>query len=217
MKALIYTLFISILFTSCFEIIEEVNLNQDGSGSFEYTLNMSQSRKEINSLRQLDSFRNYHIPTEDELNQSINEGLAILKTCDGISSVSLSRDYENYVFRLKFNFDTITNLNQAISKTFGGMAHRALPFQASFDWNNTSYQRNSDFHESGAFEDLSLQNRKVMSTSHYINIVRLPGEVKAVLNPRAKVSGNKKAVFLKSNILQLIKGNEAMQNTILMK
>jgi hypothetical protein len=217
MKTRFYLLLLPILFTSCFEIIEEVNLNADGSGNFEYTLNMSQSRKELNSIRNLDSFRNYHIPSETELSASIDRGIAILKACNGISNVSIDRDYDNYVFKLKFDFDTITSLNAAIAKTFLGMADKPLPFSASFNWSQGQYHRVSNFHQSGAFQDLNLQNRKILSSSDYISIVRLPQEIKAVKNNRAKISGNKKAVFLRSNLLGLIDGKQAMENTILMK
>jgi hypothetical protein len=217
MKNRYYLFLLSFLFVGCFDIIEELTINDDGSGSFEYTLNMSQSRKKLNSIRQLDSFRNFHIPTQVELDASINDGLSILKASSGIHNVRIQKDYTEYIFHLTLDFDTITDLNTAIQKIYSGMADRALPFLASFDYQGSSYERKSNFHSSGAFQNLNPQNRKILSTSTYINIVRFPSEVKAVLNTRAKLSGNKKAVFLKSNLLDLVDGKHTMKNTVLMK
>jgi hypothetical protein len=42
-------------FTSCIEIIDDVTVKNDGSGSMKYTINLSASKVKINTILALDS------------------------------------------------------------------------------------------------------------------------------------------------------------------
>ena len=57
MKLMIYILSIITVFSisSCIEIIDDLTLNSDGTGSFKYTINLSASKIKINSILALDS------------------------------------------------------------------------------------------------------------------------------------------------------------------
>ena len=217
-KPLTFLLIILALgFTSCFEIIKEITLKEDGSGHFEYTLNLSQSRKKLNSIRQLDTFGNYHIPSEAELNAEIDRGKRIFMSTKGVHNVKVKRDYENYIFTINLDFDSVECLNNALQRTVKLMSGNPLQFKAAYDWTGSVCSRESDWHSSGAFADLNRQNRKIFESSSYVTIVRLPQKVKAMSNANAKISVNQKAVFLKTTLLDLVDGNATLKNDIALK
>ncbi len=65
----IFVFALLLICTGCFEIIEEVSLNEDGSGKVTLTLNLSRSKTRINSIMLLDSVNNYEVPSEQEIRQ----------------------------------------------------------------------------------------------------------------------------------------------------
>jgi hypothetical protein len=67
----ISSILIIFLYTSCFEIIEEVNMNEDGTGSFNFTINMSQSKIQINSMFLLDSVNGRPMPKKEDFEKAL--------------------------------------------------------------------------------------------------------------------------------------------------
>ncbi len=101
-----------LLLNSCLEVIEEVNLNDNGSGKLSYTINLSQSRTKINSLLLLDSIDGHEIPSEIEIRNKIDEVIHVIKDTEGISNVTKSLDFDNYIFKFSCDFSTLRALNK---------------------------------------------------------------------------------------------------------
>ena len=71
--AIVFTsLLIILLFPACFEIVEEVSLNNDGSGSFCFTINMSQSKLNINAMLLLDSVNGRPVPKMENMKKTVS-------------------------------------------------------------------------------------------------------------------------------------------------
>ena len=60
-----------IFFQSCFEIVETVFLNTDGSGNFQLVLNLSKSKTKINSLIKMKTVNGHDIPSKEEIKDKI--------------------------------------------------------------------------------------------------------------------------------------------------
>ena len=73
MRLLTFLLLVFSLFglTSCIEIIDDVTVNNDGSGSLKYTINLSASKVKINSILALDSLEGRPVPSKEELEERI--------------------------------------------------------------------------------------------------------------------------------------------------
>ncbi|WFO15142.1 hypothetical protein M601_014875 [Cellulophaga baltica 4] len=99
------------LFTSCFEVLEEINLNSDGSGTMLVTFNLSRSKSKIASVMLLDSVNGYKVPSKDDINLALKDAENHLKTINGISNIKKTADFENYIFTLSCNFDKVANLD----------------------------------------------------------------------------------------------------------
>ncbi|HIC30718.1 MAG TPA: hypothetical protein EYO76_02255, partial [Flavobacteriaceae bacterium] len=118
-KLLIYSsLFILFLtFSSCFEVIEEVDLNSDGSGSITFTLNMSQSKSKLASIMLLDSVNGVKVPSRKDIQNGINDVVEELKKAKGISNIKKTEDYENFIFSVKCDFRDIENINNIVEES----------------------------------------------------------------------------------------------------
>ena len=101
-----YTLAVFLLctITSCFEVIEEVNLKNDGSGSMIFTLNMSKSKAKLASIMLLDSVNGFKVPSRKDIQKSLDEIVAELNKAEGITNVKETADYDNFIFSVSCNF-----------------------------------------------------------------------------------------------------------------
>ena len=73
--------------TGCIEIIDDLTLNMDGTGSFKYNINLSSSKVKINSILALDSLDGKRVPSIGEIKQKIDRLDEQLKSESGISNV----------------------------------------------------------------------------------------------------------------------------------
>ena len=108
--------------TSCFEVIEDISFKKDGSGVVKLILNLSQSKNEINTLMKLDSSSGYKIPTESDINSYLNRVLQSLKSTEGLSNVSIKRDFKNWIFEVKSNFKNSENLEKGLQSVHAEFA-----------------------------------------------------------------------------------------------
>ena len=118
----IFSLLLLFSFTSCFEIVEDISFKKDGSGVLKLILNLSQSKNEINTLMKLDSSSGYNIPTESDINSYLDRALQKLKSIEGLSNVSINRDFKNWIFEVKTNFKNGENLEKAIQSVHSEFA-----------------------------------------------------------------------------------------------
>ena len=85
--------------TGCFEVVEEVTLNEDGSGKVTFNINMSQSKTKLNSIMLMDSINGYKIPKKSDINNAILKIEQHLKNTPGISNINKVVDYKNFIFQ----------------------------------------------------------------------------------------------------------------------
>src|SRR3546814_567554 len=106
------------LFSSCFQLIEEITLNTDGSGTLALTANLSQSRSKLASIMLLDSVNGYKVPSKQEVRKELEEVSNTLRSVQGISNVSHAVDFDNYILNIRFSFEDVANLNDITALIF---------------------------------------------------------------------------------------------------
>ncbi|WP_298478449.1 hypothetical protein [uncultured Maribacter sp.] len=221
-KALVYfSLFLCIsLCTSCFEILEEIKLNKDGSGTIMVTLNMSKSKTKLASLMLLDSINGYKIPSEDEIDESFKDVLYHLEKTPGISNIKKTKDFENYVFTISCDFKNVDNVNaifkDLIKKQNKNNYTNFTTTNLSYNTSTNVFRRHFTYDDAikKSFNNLKTEDRKVFDDASYTCIYRFENKVKNVSNINAKVAPNKGAVFLKIDALSLILGEKNVENKI---
>lgn len=208
------------LCTSCFEILEEIKLNKDGSGTIMLTLNMSKSKTKLASIMLLDSINGHKIPTKNDISKAFNDMAYHLEKTPGISNIKKTKDFDNYIFTVSCNFKNVDQVN-AIFKDLIEKQNRKKHTNfttTNFSYNKTNGIFNRYFTYDNTikkhFNNLNAEDRKVFDNASYTCIYRFADKIKSVSNTNAKISPNKTAVFLKTDALALIMGKKSIKNQI---
>jgi hypothetical protein len=215
-----FVCFLLVLNSSCFDILEEINLNKDGSGSVMLTVNMSKSKTKLASIMLLDSINGHKVPTDADINNAIQDVINHLKKSEGISNIKHTKDLENYIFSVSCDFKDITSLNGITSQLIKEQNKKEKTnFNTSnfaYDTANGVFERNFkyDAQMKKSFDYLKKEDRKIFDDASFVGIYRFKESVKDVSNKLAKVAPSKKAVMLKIDAMSLIHGEKTIQNKI---
>ncbi len=209
-----------ILNSSCFDILEEINLNKDGSGTMVFTINMSKSKTKLASMMLLDSINGYKIPSEDDIALALNDVVAHLKKAKGISNIEQRKDLENYIFSVSCDFDAIGSLNGLTSKLIQDQNKRE---NTNFETSNFAYSPSEMVFErkftydpsiKKSFDHLKKEDKKVFQDASFTAIYRFEDLVGNTSNTAAKIAPSKKAVMLRVDAMSFIFGQKTIQNKI---
>jgi len=209
-------LFFSFLLQGCFDIIEQIALKSNGSGSFELIVNLSRSRTQLNSMMKMKTVNGHKVPSKQEVEDAVLKFKQKLEKDPGITLVKTELDFKNYIGKLNFNFSEIGMLNAAMQKMGENVKDQREGFKEVFQYNpaTNTLSRVNKFSLDEAYRKMSIADREIFATSSYTCIYRFDDEVRSVRNVNSKISANKKAVMLKSSALDLIKGRKTIDNQI---
>ncbi len=215
-------IFFTFTFTGCFEIIEEVELKEDGSGSLSYTLNLSQSKTKINSALLLDSFNGFKIPDEQNIKNKINELLDVLRKSEGLSNVNSIQNFDNYIFTFSCDFETVENLNQAtkyLNESYKNTETNDIASSKHFTFNKESgtFKRKGNYGRKANPDEVEDETLTALNQAEFTSIYRFSSEVSSVSNKNARISPNKKAVMLKHKAMDIATGKQTIENIITLK
>ncbi|WP_129021514.1 hypothetical protein [Edaphocola flava] len=210
----------SIMFSSCFETVEEINLNSDGSGRMILTLNVSQSKAKVASLMKLKTVNGYKVPSQQEIVAELNKTAVALRNMPGISNVKTTNDFSNYIFTVSFDFKEVSNINTASTKILQQYKIPAYNI-ARYQYNKAAktfiktYQLNPETKKQ--YMDLKQEDKEVFKNALYTSVYRFDAPVKAQTNKDAKLSGSKKAVMFRTAITNIVTYGTSVNNTIILQ
>jgi len=204
-------------FSSCFQIIEEITMKNDGTGDVVLTINLSQSKTKVASVMLLDSVQGYKVPSKQKIQQELNQAVAYLKKMDGISNVKSTSDFNNYIASISFSFKEVSNINNITMNILARQKIKAAN-TSSYSYNKTTKTFSRKYQSVATakteFNKLKSQDKAVFNGASYTSIYRFESLVTSTSNPASNVSKSKKAVMLKSNITDLINGKISVSNQI---
>jgi len=220
-KPVFFLVLVLVLFLpSCFEIIEEINLNSDGSGSFCFTFNLSQSKLQINSMFLLDSVNGRPVPKKENINASIDKVEAALKQENDLSEIIIKRNWDEYIFSFAGKFKKTDALNEAIQKIyniFENPEKQTVAVGSDFDYSNRIFTRNYNYNLANQYAGLSEKDKLVFENAKYTCIYRFPFSVGTFSNSGAKISKSGKAILLKVDVKDLVTNIKTLKNSINLK
>lgn len=205
-----------ITITSCFEVIEEIDLKSDGSGTMTYTLNLSKSKSKIASIMLLDSINGYKVPSRQDIQKGLNDIVAELNKADGITNVTKTADYENFIFSVKCNFKDVDKINKIATNVSNKQKNKMVISSYFFDKNNGQFKRKYTYSDQikKQYSKLNSKNKKVFDDASYTAIYRFDKTVLSQNNSKAKVSKSKKAVMQRLNAMEIIDGSGNLSTQI---
>lgn len=219
MKLKTFLLLLPLVFlSSCFEFIEEITYTDSEKGQCLLTLNCSQSKIKIKNLMKLDTFMGLNIPSIGQLQNDIIKAKKLIGEIEGINTVITSSDFDNFIFTVKFNFDSTASLNKALNAIAKVESTRhPIPYYTIYEKNNTQFIRNKVPDDSTSAKAVKQGNLSLIAGATATSIYRFAQPVKSISNAKALISKNKQAVMLKQPVADIIKKPSLFSNTILFK
>jgi len=215
-KLVLFAFLIPIL-SSCFEVVEEISMRNDGTGDVVLTINLSQSKTKVASVMLLDSVQGYKVPSKQKIQQELNEAVAYLRKSKGISNVKSTSDFNNYIATVSLSFKDVSDINN-ITKNILTQQKIKATNTSSYSFNKVTKTFLRKYQPVGTakteFNKLKSKDKAVFNGATYTSIYRFESLVTSTSNPASNVSKSKKAVMLRSSIMDLINGKTNVSNQI---
>jgi len=210
-------LFPLLLLTSCFDILDKVNVKADGTGEYTIILNASKSKTRLVSISKMETINGKKVPKKGEIENKINEAARIFKATPGISNVKTSMDFDNYIIRLSCNFKKIENINAGLEQLKAkNILGKMVPTQIySQNLQKKLLTRNKVNTFKADYDKMGKADKEIFNNARYTSVMQFENTVKSQTNSAYLLAPNKKAVKLEADILDLIFQKKQLQNTIL--
>jgi hypothetical protein len=214
-----YILFFSLIFifVSCIEINDDLKINSDGSGTFKYVVNLSESKTKLNTMLALDSLDGKKVPSLDEIKEIIAEYKMKIASKNGISNVSVETDFTNFILRFSCDFDDVVSLQKAIreiaiekdkKQEFKEINHTWLEFE------DNKLIRSVPNLTTETIQKLKKEDSEALKNGKYTSVTRFDKEIEKCENPKAIISKNGTACMIKTSPYLLLKNLDILENTI---
>lgn len=206
-----------LLLTSCFDILEKVNVKEDGTGEYTVILNASKSKTRLASISKMETINGKKVPKRPEIEAKMNEASRIFKATPGLSNVKTSMDFDNYIIKLSCNFRKIENINAGLEQLKAkNIIGKMVPTQIySQNMDGKSFTRNKTNTFKSDYDKMSRADKEIFNDARYISVLQFENTIKSQTNTVYSLSPNRKAVKLETPVLDLILQKKQLQNTIL--
>ncbi len=204
-------------FTSCIEIIDDVTVKNDGSGTMKYTINLSASKVKINTILALDSLDGKKVPSKDEIETKIASFVRKMKTKTGISNVQMESTLTDFIFKFQCDFTSVSALQTALKevieeeiedKNIKELDHKWM------SWDGQKLIRSIPDVTIEKTKELKAEDIELLKKGSYTSITRFERAVERFDNANAQLSQNKLAVMIKTNPYLLSQNYSLLENTI---
>lgn len=218
MKTLRYlTLFLVPILTGCIEIIDDLSINEDGSGTFKYTINLSSSKVKVNSILALDSLDGKKIPTTNDISMEINEFIEQLKNQEGIYNVTMSSDFDNFIFKFSCDFTSLEYLQKGLKLVIKEQIKTKEIDEIDYHWltfEDDVLKRSIPTITVKKAQEINREDSDLLRSGSYTSITRFYTEVSSSANVNSVISKNRRAVMVKTDPFSLIQNQHILDNTI---
>ena len=207
------------LFTGCFEIIEEISLNDNGSGNISMTANLSRSKTKISSIMLMDTINGYKVPKKNDIKKHINKIVSELKQIKGVSNVKYNTDFNDYIFNISCDFTDVDVLNKVVlhftTKNNANAVTKAKQF--SYNKKTKTFVRTYRYNLAREMQKVSTKDKKILQNASVTTIYRFQSPIISSKNRNAHISRSRKAIMLKADMQEMIKNKINIKNTIQLK
>ena len=206
-----------LFFSSCFQVIEEINVNKTGSGTVNLTLNLSASKTKMASLLLMDSVQGYKVPSKQTIQKELEEIVSYLKKSEGITNVQKKIDFDNFIVSVSFAFKDVANINTVNQNVLKKLKIKGLSNPSyAYEPKTQTFHRSYQYTKAAVLEynKLKPEVKNVFKDASYTSIYRFEQLITSSNNPLAKISKSKKAIMINTGILGLINGKTDISNRI---
>jgi hypothetical protein len=205
--------------TSCIEIIDDITLKADGSGTFKYSINLSSSRLKVSSLLALDSLDGRRIPKIPEIDQQIDKFTSSLTEQPGITNVKVEANYVDYILKVQCDFTSVVQLQEALQSAIAEASNKTFDggYYYWLSWEDKMFKRSIPADAAKKFLEAPITDADLLQVGSYTTITRFYSTVTKNTNANAVISKSGTAVMVKSNAYELITNPAALNNNTCIK
>lgn len=215
--AILSTFFLAFICTSCLNIVEEVFLNKDGSGSYSMTVDMDEMMSMMKSMMTEEQMQENDM--FGAMDSAMQETLSKLRQIEGLSNVN--HKAEGFKYTITYDFRDIEALNQG---TANGSMSPGVDLNAAssnFVLDKNVFERvnppiDDIMDDDEVSENLEMA-KMLLSGATYKSVYHFPGKVKKVENEDANLSSDKKTVTLEVGLIDVLEAKALMGNKIKFK
>lgn len=208
------------LLSGCIEIIDDLTLNDDNSGTLKYSINLSSSKIKINSILALDSINGQKVPELDSIRHQIEFGIAQLKAKKGIKSVEFIADYDEFIFKVIIHFEHLDLLQEAFREMAKDDFKADLNQHNSINWlsfSDKKLTRSIPLFIVDQKINLDNKEKERLKEGKYISITRFNSSIISCSNPASKIAKNQTACMIQENALSIVQNPKLIDNIIKVK
>lgn len=203
--------------TSCIEIIDDLTVKNDGSGSLKYTINLSSSKVKVNSILALDSLDGKKVPSLEEIKQKIEQFIKTLDAQNGISNVKVDANYSDFIFKFHCDFTSVSLLQDGLKNSIVILTKEKSIAQLDHNWlswDGTKLVRSIPEITGRKIKELNESDVEQLKRGTYTSITRFDRVVDKFENKEAQLSKSKMAVMVKTDTYRLKENQDVLENII---
>jgi hypothetical protein len=216
-KFLSINLLILFFLSSCIEIIDDLSIKSDGSGTLKYTINLSSSKLKVNSILALDSIDGKKVPSIDEIKQKIDLFVKTLDAQNGISNVKVEENFTDFIFKFQCDFTNVYILQDGLKQSVMILTkEKSIPqFEHNWlTWDGNKLVRSIPEITGKKINEINDTDIELLKKGSYTSITRFDKAVEKFENPSAQLSKSKMAVMVKTDTYRLKENQDILENTI---
>ena len=195
------------LLTSCFEITEKIKHHDNQSGDYSLIVDFSKSWFKTKSAMWLEEVDGVKIPNEEEITQKLLDFKRTASKIEGIANLSTKTDFDHYIFTIQFTYQNLKALNAVVNVI------NKQKNQVHFNSNGKTFERIASY---PVPEKLVKDPKKKtdLEQANIIAVYTFDKNIAGATNGNSKIAKNKKTIFLKQNMYNVLKKSSLMNNTI---
>jgi len=192
--------------SGCIEIIEDLTINSDRSGSYKLTINLSASKMKVKSLMAMDSLRGQSVPSEADIKKELDLLAGFLTTQKGLSAAKTEINFDDLICKIYVEFEAIEDLQAGFQSYTSEKLEEPLDFIAVFELTPQHFKRNSvsQFVKKEWIEKISKEDMDHLQESSLVLITRFDKPLIESDAPSVSISKNKMAGMFRTNLLDVI-------------
>ena len=195
------------LLTSCFEITEKIKHHDNQSGDYTLIVDFSKSWFKTKSAMWLEEVDGVKIPNEEEITQKLLDFKRTASKIEGITNLSTKTDFDHYIFTIQFTYQNLKALNAVVNVI------NKQKNQVHFNSNGKTFERIASY---PVPEKLVKDPKKKtdLEQANIIAVYTFDKNIAGATNSYSKIAKNKKTIFLKQSMYNVLKKSSLMNNTI---
>jgi hypothetical protein len=216
-KLIPFTFLILFALSSCIEIIDDLSLKSDGSGTFKYSVNLSSSKIKVNSILALDSIDGKKVPSIDDIKQKIDQFIKTLDAQNGISNVKVEENYAEFIFKFQCDFTSVLTLQEGLKQSIVILSKEKSIPQLDHNWltwDGNKLIRSIPEITGKKINEINDTDIELLKKGSYTSITRFDKVVEKFENQAAQLSKSKMAVMVKTDTYRLKENQDILENTI---